>query len=170
MLVIVSDLHLVDETAGKHNLPPDAFTSVLLEDLASHIKDTDKKIQEIKLLLLGDIFDLIRTQQWFKCSLKDRPWGSNGLKDVPNPRKNSRTEQMCLRILGELSGKSKPSSPQTNILYKNWEVLELFRNIGDKIREVSNQPELKVGWITCLGIMTGWLIFILHFAQRSERS
>ena len=47
MLVILSDLHFVDETAGEHNLPPEAFESVLLTDLAAIIKD--KKIEQVKL-------------------------------------------------------------------------------------------------------------------------
>jgi len=146
MLVIVSDLHFVDETAGKHNLPSDAFTSVLLEDLASFVKDSDKNIQEIKLLLLGDIFDIIRSQQWLDegFPLEDRPWGSNGLKDVPNPRSGSITEQMCLRILGQLADGSKSSTGQVNILHKNWEALALFRNFGSRIREASNKTDLKV--------------------------
>ena len=144
MLVFISDLHFVDETAGKHNLPASAFGKFLdnikaeveninntfivtekslqslegegippetlkklkcleyekfkgeewqkelLETIEKNIgrdqpaekyKDLisqhieNSKVKELKIILLGDIFDLIRTEEWFQEDGNDRPWG-----------------------------------------------------------------------------------------------
>ena len=83
MLIVISDLHFVDETAGKHNLPPRAFTNVFLSNVLNLARS--KGATEIKLLLLGDIPDLIRSHQWFLEAPENRPWGANGLADVPIP-------------------------------------------------------------------------------------
>ncbi len=120
MLVVISDLHFVDETAGKHNLPYGAFEDVFLSDIASIAKD--KGVEEIKLLLLGDIVDLIRSEQWFDAAPDDRPWGRNGLKDIPNPQPNSITERQCLKILGDVQN-------------KNQDTFKLFREFKSRLKE-----------------------------------
>ncbi|HVO67499.1 MAG TPA: hypothetical protein VMT12_13565 [Syntrophales bacterium] len=82
MLVFISDLHFIDETAGKHNIPTDAF-SIFFEDIAG-IVECIKKINEIKIIFLGDIFDLLRTEKWFEYPVEQRPWGSNESKIAEN--------------------------------------------------------------------------------------
>jgi UDP-2,3-diacylglucosamine pyrophosphatase LpxH len=132
MLVVISDIHFVDGTAGEHNLHYSAFQSVFLSDIATLAKDNEAK--EVKILLLGDIVDLIRSSQWFDVEISDRPWGGNGLLDVSNPRPKSQTEIKALEIFGkvpekDLSKKSPPKSlPKNTILYKNWETFKLFRD------------------------------------------
>lgn len=120
MLVVISDLHFVDETAGKHNLPYGAFEDVFLSDIASTAKD--KGVKKIKILLLGDIVDLIRSEQWFDIVPDERPWGKNGLKDIPNPRPNSPTEKKCLEILGQVEN-------------KNMDTFKLFREFKSRFKE-----------------------------------
>jgi hypothetical protein len=39
MLVVISDIHFVDGTAGEHNLHYSAFQSVFLSDIATLTKD-----------------------------------------------------------------------------------------------------------------------------------
>jgi len=75
MLVFISDLHFVDETAGKHNIPTSAFDKIFL----SHIKALADKVnaKELKIVFLGDIFDLLRTEEWFNENIEDRPWGKD---------------------------------------------------------------------------------------------
>jgi UDP-2,3-diacylglucosamine pyrophosphatase LpxH len=119
MLVVISDLHFVDETAGKHNLPYGAFEDVFLSDIASIAKN--KGVNEIKILLLGDIVDLIRSEQWFKVDMDNRPWGANGLKDIPNPQPNSLTEKKCLEILGQVEN-------------KNQDTFKLFREFKPRLK------------------------------------
>ena len=81
MLVIFSDTHLTDGTSGK-TVNSGAFR-VFRERLcdlayeASWRKDgTYKPVEEITLLLLGDILDMIRTTQWLNAD-KLRPWSNS---------------------------------------------------------------------------------------------
>ena len=111
MLVVISDLHLVDGTAGGNNLPLEAFKEVFLCDIKSLAQDNNAK--EIKIVLLGDTIDLLRTAKWFDGNfpLEDRPWGENGLNDLNKVRlqkgctanlKSSKTEQRCKEILRDI--------------------------------------------------------------------
>ncbi len=79
MLVLVSDLHLTDGTTAK-NVNPEAFAL-----MASLIRDTAirRGAREIHLVLLGDIFDLVRTDYWLRTGVPParRPWGG-----APDPR------------------------------------------------------------------------------------
>jgi len=79
MLVFISDLHFVDETAGKQNIPASAF-KIFLSDLQKHSEKTKNIDKELKIIFLGDIFDLLRTEEWFQEKEKDRPWGNNTKK------------------------------------------------------------------------------------------
>ena len=79
MLVFISDLHFVDETSGKQNIPAFAF-QLFLSDLKTHSEKTKNKDKELKIVFLGDIFDFLRTEEWFKEKEKDRPWGNNSAK------------------------------------------------------------------------------------------
>ncbi|MCZ7669991.1 MAG: hypothetical protein M5U34_23870 [Chloroflexi bacterium] len=89
MLVVISDLHFVDGTSGNHNLPAKAFEQVFMSGIVGLA--LKNKATELKLLLLGDIPDLIRTTQWFEEEPDDRLWGKNGLADIPFPRENGRS-------------------------------------------------------------------------------
>jgi UDP-2,3-diacylglucosamine pyrophosphatase LpxH len=74
MLAIVSDIHLTDGTTS-HNVHPSAFE--LLGTLIKRAAE-DKKAQEVHVVLLGDIFDLVRTDYWLKnVAAGDRPWGGD---------------------------------------------------------------------------------------------
>jgi len=84
MLVFISDLHFVDETAGKHNIPAAAF-KLFLTNIKVHSEKA--KTKEVKIVFLGDIFDLLRTEEWFKEKEEDRPWGNN----TENMRKRAKS-------------------------------------------------------------------------------
>lgn len=121
MLVVISDLHFVDGTAGKHDVPTSAFDDVFISDivaLAEHAKAT-----EIKLLLLGDIIDLLRTTYWFGTNVQaeDKPWGENGRQDPQHfdPGKGSETERHCHKILDGIVSRNKPT-------------FDLFANLGSQ--------------------------------------
>jgi UDP-2,3-diacylglucosamine pyrophosphatase LpxH len=73
MLVFISDIHFVDETAGEHNIPPAAFEGVFQD-----LKKYGGKPEEIKIIFLGDIFDLNRTTYWLDKPESERPWGVGG--------------------------------------------------------------------------------------------
>ena len=93
MLVAISDIHFVDGTAGEHNLPFSAFDNVFLLDVCALA--SEKEAKEVKVLLLGDIVDLIRSTKWFDLKPEDRPWGKRGLSDIPTPQKGREKEGRC---------------------------------------------------------------------------
>ena len=151
MLIVVSDLHFVDGTAGEHNLPFDAFKDVFLDDVEALARD--KGAKEIKLVLLGDIVDLIRSEQWFSRGgrsfpLAKRPWGRQGVADAKNwdrPPSGTDTERRCLDILGRLpSGNKKPAKPQSTILSKNWDTFQLIRHLPNELRRRLRRNKLPV--------------------------
>jgi UDP-2,3-diacylglucosamine pyrophosphatase LpxH len=83
MLVFISDLHFLDETTGNHNLPKKAFEK-FLSSIKLHAKKTEE-LKELKVVFLGDIFDLLRSETWFEEKEEDRPWGDktkNGKKST----------------------------------------------------------------------------------------
>ena len=82
MLVIISDLHFVDGSAGEHNVPVEAF-HIFLKNIGGTAERLRKKggsVDEIKIVFLGDIFDVLRTEEWFPLPVSERPWGSNDKK------------------------------------------------------------------------------------------
>jgi len=74
MLIVLSDLHLMDGSAGHHHLEARAFREAM-DDLAETARRA--KAQDVTIVLLGDIFDLIRTEMWFHVPEDLRPWGAN---------------------------------------------------------------------------------------------
>jgi UDP-2,3-diacylglucosamine pyrophosphatase LpxH len=76
MLIFISDLHFVDGTAGEHNPPTKAF-EYFFDDLVAIAGKESNTIKEIKIVLLGDVFDLLRTEKWFSYAENERPWGND---------------------------------------------------------------------------------------------
>lgn len=84
MLAFVSDLHFSDETAIAGNVAAEAFELMLGEvyDLAEQIARARDEPTQVTLVLLGDIFDLLRTERWFEdrdgheVPLSERPWAT----------------------------------------------------------------------------------------------
>ena len=73
MLVFLSDVHMTDGSSGE-TIKSTAFR-IFAENLRK-LADTVKPLEEIRLVLLGDIFDIIRSTQWL--SVPDRPWDNAG--------------------------------------------------------------------------------------------
>ena len=97
MLVFISDLHFLDETTGNHNLPASAFEK-FLSSVSLHAKKAEN-VKELKIIFLGDIFDLLRSEKWFEEKEEDCPWG-----------KNTDTDKMKIRaksILDTIAEKNK---------------------------------------------------------------
>jgi UDP-2,3-diacylglucosamine pyrophosphatase LpxH len=72
MQVFISDLHLTDGTSGI-TIDADAF-KLLRDDLNDLIQKRGSK--ELRIVLLGDIFDIIRSTKWLASSV--RPWSEAG--------------------------------------------------------------------------------------------
>ena len=116
MIVFISDLHFVDETAGKHNIPARAFKGVF-----NDIKRYGGKPKEIKIVFLGDIFDLNRTTQWFDMNEDDRPWGDIDSKREP-------VKKRAFKILND-------------ILEKNRATFDIFRGKMTDLFKYNVEPE-----------------------------
>jgi len=102
MLVLVSDLHITDETTA-NNVNPEA-----LELLGADILETAERrgAREIHLVLLGDILDLVRTDYWHRSGIpmRLRPWGGTlDLRTGMNADSSAIREQFHA-ILGGILG------------------------------------------------------------------
>jgi UDP-2,3-diacylglucosamine pyrophosphatase LpxH len=77
MLLAISDLHLTDETVSDAEVTGRALETVL-NDLASsaeaHNRHGGAPIDELEVLLLGDMFDLLRTSYWSQIPESECPW------------------------------------------------------------------------------------------------
>ena len=74
MLAIISDLHLTDGTTAR-NVHGTAF-ELLSDEIQTAIRKKGD-IKELRLVLLGDVFDLVRTDYWIRHNVPPagRPWG-----------------------------------------------------------------------------------------------
>lgn len=82
MIVFISDIHLTDGTSGE------TINAGAFEKFAMYVRDMAKKAEakNLEIVLLGDIFDVIRSDYWLKGNI--RPWSKEsdgfqgkGLKD-----------------------------------------------------------------------------------------
>jgi UDP-2,3-diacylglucosamine pyrophosphatase LpxH len=99
MLVLISDLHLTDGSSGT-TINAEAF-SILRKQLsnlsyaASYRKDgTYKPVEQLDLVLLGDILDVIRSSKWLEAPGNVRPW-----TDVNDPAFVQTVEAISQAIL-----------------------------------------------------------------------
>lgn len=84
MLALMSDIHFCDATAQIGNVATPAFATVLHEIYARarRLHRLQKKPVHLDIVLLGDIFDQLRTERWFEdaCGapvpLSARPWAT----------------------------------------------------------------------------------------------
>ena len=149
MLIFISDLHFDDGSAGEHNVPTDAFR-IFLEDIASTaewlIKDK-REIKEIKLVFLGDIFDLLRTELWFDYPENERPWGNDEKKIEANANtifdamvaKNQATFDLLSGQLSDTFG--LPIEPERIYLPGNHDRLcNKYKSLRDKICTILGMP------------------------------
>lgn len=95
MLICISDLHFVDETAGKHNVSFKAFKGAF-EDIQKYGGEP----KEVKIAFLGDVFDINRSTYWLEVDESERPWG-----DVEN--KKDKIEIHANKIMDEIIEKNK---------------------------------------------------------------
>jgi UDP-2,3-diacylglucosamine pyrophosphatase LpxH len=154
MLVFISDLHFVDGSAGEHNLPPRAF-DYFFDDLVAIATKPSNKIKEIKIVLLGDIFDLLRTENWFAYPVDDRPWGTNehaievhaltlfdAIADHPE---NRQTFQLFRQRVADLPNQCGLEAGA-----------QLFYRPGNHDRLCNRYQSLRQKVCDCLGIPPAW--------------
>ena len=114
MIALISDLHFCDGTATQGNVAPRVFELALGEiyGVASWLASLRDRPVHLDLVLLGDIFDLLRTERWFEDArgepvpLAERPWGG------PSPCGGGITPAVAARaraILAEILAKNEAS-------------------------------------------------------------
>jgi UDP-2,3-diacylglucosamine pyrophosphatase LpxH len=154
MLVFISDLHFVDGSAGEHNLSHRAF-EYFFEDVAAIAAKPSNNIKEIKLVLLGDIFDLLRTERWFDYPVDERPWGDkepaievhaltlfDAITDHPENRKSFQIIRQGVADLKDKCGLEAGA--------------RLFYLPGNHDRLCNRYPSLRQKVCDCLGLPPAW--------------
>jgi UDP-2,3-diacylglucosamine pyrophosphatase LpxH len=99
MIAILSDLHITDGSTSR-NVDPGAF-ELLKEEILVNVRK--KKATEVHVVLLGDIFDLVRTDYWAATIPYDRrPW--NGTIDRNNGMNSdvAEVERQFNAVLGRI--------------------------------------------------------------------
>jgi UDP-2,3-diacylglucosamine pyrophosphatase LpxH len=148
MLVFISDLHFADGTAGEHNIPPQAF-DYFFEDLVAIAGKPSNNIKEVKIVLLGDIFDLLRSEHWLAEEIpeNDKPWGYNDAKIEEHANSifeaiitaNSLSLQEIKAGLDSL----KAIFPETKLYYRpgnHDRLCNKYRSLRDKVCETLAIP------------------------------
>ncbi|GEM_PF-5504881 len=115
MLVIFSDIHFSDGTLDPFNVPAYAFR-IVVDHLRAILERPVSRIKDVEIVLLGDIFDLLRSEKWTPTSPSDpMPW--------------SPLEQPL---------ESRIDSILEAVLEKNAEAVNVMSNMGAQLgREVS---------------------------------
>lgn len=147
MLVVISDLHFIDSTAGKHNINSEWFKNVFENFIPELARG--KQAKELKVLLMGDIVDLIRTEKWLEAPRSVRPWGEEGRSDVNNAGSDlsgSKTQELCLDILGDSEDLEETGDHEKKTIFaRNWKTFDLFKNrFAHRVREEMQDDDFKV--------------------------
>jgi UDP-2,3-diacylglucosamine pyrophosphatase LpxH len=100
MLVLVSDLHLTDESTGR-NVNPEAFKL-----FGSEVAATARKrgAKETQIVLLGDTIDFVRSDYWLRERIppEARPWGGELDRRTGMNSGSSGIERQFLAILQKI--------------------------------------------------------------------
>lgn len=145
MLVILSDLHLTDGSTSK-NAPGEVFEEILLKEILVNAEEND--VKEIQIALLGDIFDFVRTDYWYRenIPMDKRPWGGDLDPSTGMNRDAAELERQFSQILDEiLKTKSSQSFLNTfNTVARKTGIETKFTYIvGNHDRVFWNFPSLQ---------------------------
>ncbi len=103
MLAFLSDIHFTDGSSGE-TIKPTAFR--IFADNLCKLADTVTPLEELRIVLLGDIFDIIRSARWLENGNAIRPW------DAASPGQ----EQLVANILQDILAKNAASLAELNKL------------------------------------------------------
>ncbi|HEC99246.1 MAG TPA: hypothetical protein ENN18_02535 [Proteobacteria bacterium] len=105
MLVFLSDLHLTDGSSGT-TIDPRAFNKFcrILEDVVGDPKESN--IKNLEIVLLGDIFDAIRSDLWLRRENDDpkkpvRPWSTATESDRAGWNLQKYSEEIVDKIINQ---------------------------------------------------------------------
>lgn len=99
MLVFASDIHLTDGSLG------DTVESGAFQKFFVYLKDMAEtaKAKDVEVVLLGDIFDVIRSDHWLDTNI--RPWSKPDEKDGEGKGLEDYAVEIVKRICNETSNK-----------------------------------------------------------------
>ena len=147
MLVIISDLHITDNSTSD-NVDGTAFVNILGPSIKESMSPNNKNADELHIVLLGDIFDLVRTNHWVaNVPYDDRPW--NGSLDPftamnnNNALINSQFEAILDKILNTQSAKGLISMLDSFSDGVNGKQTKITYVIGNHDRILNNFPSLQ---------------------------
>jgi UDP-2,3-diacylglucosamine pyrophosphatase LpxH len=163
MLVVVSDMHLADGSAGEHNLEPQVYHDLLDQIAAAHAKVRQfNPHSRVEIIYAGNIFELRRTHFWFEQG-NHKPWRHFGMVDpssIAKPPQSAeylnRATQLFTRIM------THPNvAPIKGILgdkladrFGGVEPLRAYLP-GDADRLINMSPDLRLRVIDFLGLDLG---------------
>ncbi len=144
MLVFISDIHLTDGSSGE-TIKSTAF-KIFSDNLKQLIKSIKKnsKVKELKLVLLGDIFDVIRSTKWNDPVVTVRPWNE--------PSKSQ--EDVLFNILKGIHDKNQDSLNYFDDLRKfakdeniKFDITYVIGNHDWLINRYPSSRNLVAGWL-----------------------
>ncbi|MBS1495108.1 MAG: hypothetical protein JST55_16500 [Bacteroidetes bacterium] len=144
MLVIISDLHISDESTST-NPHPTAFSKVLKEELKGRINQSGKNLVEFHLVLLGDIFDFVRTDYWYSKTTNyiERPWNGD-LSRYTAMNETGIVKQHFINILNRIFDSDSAKALRNTIQEINELMpLKITYVIGNHDRAINNFPVLE---------------------------
>ncbi len=75
MQVFISDVHLTDGSSGETiNAGALKVFAENLRTLVASVREKSAVVTELQIVLLGDIFDVIRSAKWLEAGVSVRPW------------------------------------------------------------------------------------------------
>ncbi|MBI1852307.1 MAG: metallophosphoesterase [Planctomycetes bacterium] len=145
MLVIISDLHITDETTAI-NVHPSAF-QMLAAEIRSVVTNAEKNVRDVHVVLLGDIFDLVRTAYWNanQVALTSRPWGGKLDETTamnPDPAVEGQFQAILSRIL-KTSSATALHDLLADLPNGNGQTRHVTYVIGNHDRVLNNFKSLK---------------------------
>jgi len=153
MLAIISDLHLTDGSTST-TVHPSAF-DLLRREIEAAARTNGA--QDLRLLLLGDIFDMVRTDWWFDNAPWDaRPW--NGKLDPQTGMNANHAEverqfkAILERILAHPSTVAFIKALQKLAASKVIPKLKVTYVLGNHDRVLNNFPSLQTAIRTALKV------------------
>jgi UDP-2,3-diacylglucosamine pyrophosphatase LpxH len=159
MLVFLSDVHLTDGSSGE-TIKPMAFR-IFAENVRKLVESLKPSLpEELRLVLLGDIFDIIRSTKWLSNCI--RPWdeASTGQGKIVND------------ILDNILEKNKDSLKELLSL-KEWAVqkglpFDISYVIGNHDWLINRYPSCRNSVANALGI-DGKNLFSSEFFDPSHK-
>jgi len=146
MLVFISDLHLTDGSSGE-TINPDAFEKFTyqISQLAQKAK-----ARELQIVLLGDIFDIIRSDTWLKSD-SVRPWSSEDALDRNGVGLRKYTSDILTDIIENPKNKQSISWLQElKSTMEKWDVPVQFTYLtGNHDWLINRYPETRMAVSRC---------------------